>query len=124
MVKFCEKLSQNGSDTDAVKDGRRETPLKTAQHWERRWHLLYLKCLEWQCYIEEQLNNLKKKKTIEVRNCASGNRNRRMLLHRIEVVFFYEHRKKCGYGEENYILCCTIQRRIPINFPFVAKIRL
>ncbi|XP_065202336.1 klarsicht protein [Planococcus citri] len=68
VVKFCEKLSQSGTESDGVKDARCETPLKTAQHWERRWHFLYLRCLEWQCYIEEQLNNLKKKKSIESAN--------------------------------------------------------
>lgn len=29
--------------------------LRLAHHWQRRWQLLYLKCIEWQCYIENLL---------------------------------------------------------------------
>lgn len=60
VVKLCEKHSQNNSSPvdDALNGVKRESPLRKAQRWERRWHLLYLKCLEWQYYIEEQIKNL------------------------------------------------------------------
>lgn len=63
VVKSCEKLTQSSCQNDTLNGIKRELPLKKAQHWERRWQNLYLKCLEWQCYIEDQINNL----TVEVR---------------------------------------------------------
>lgn len=61
VVKLCEKHSQNNDSqvNDALNEGvKKESALRKAQRWERRWHLLYLKCLEWQYYIEEQINSL------------------------------------------------------------------
>ena len=80
VIKLCERYSQ-GQEGLRIDRGvdvvKRESPLEKAQHWERRWHLLYLKCLEWQFYIEERINNFKTEVShFQVRNsriaAASG----------------------------------------------------
>lgn len=59
VVKLCEKLSQSNAQTGILNGVRRESPLQKAQRWERRWQQLYLRCIEWQCYIEQRLEYLR-----------------------------------------------------------------
>lgn len=59
VVKLCEKLSQSNHPTGPLNGVRRESPLQKAQRWERRWQQLYLRCIEWQCYIEQRLEYLR-----------------------------------------------------------------
>lgn len=59
VVKLCEKLPQNNTQTRSSNGVRQESPLQKAQRWERRWQQLYLRCLEWQCYIEQRLEYLR-----------------------------------------------------------------
>lgn len=54
VVKLGEKLATQGEDQQKGKNEERQQhpALRVASSLERRWHLLFLRALEWQCHFE------------------------------------------------------------------------
>lgn len=58
VVKLSEKVSgeceeqQKGNDQQQQDQEQQHPALRVASSLERRWHLLFLRALEWQCHIE------------------------------------------------------------------------
>lgn len=66
VVKLGDKVFTHQQQQQQEQEQQRETkqqssqPLRTVRLLERRWHLLFLRALEWQCHIETLVSHIRK----------------------------------------------------------------
>ncbi|EFN81645.1 hypothetical protein EAI_05435 [Harpegnathos saltator] len=49
-----------------------QSPLRTVRSLERRWHLLFLRALEWQCHIETLVSHIRNKNVVSYRSSSDS----------------------------------------------------
>ncbi|XP_051157473.1 klarsicht protein isoform X2 [Leptopilina boulardi] len=72
VVKLGEKLATQGEDQQKGKNEERQQhpALRVASSLERRWHLLFLRALEWQCHFETLASRTCNKNSVS--SCCSS----------------------------------------------------
>jgi len=67
VVKLGDKVftqQQQEQEQQREKKQQSSQPLRIVRSLERRWHLLFLRALEWQCHIETLVSHIRNKVTV------------------------------------------------------------
>lgn len=78
IVKLGDKVfTQQQQEQEQQKEQQRQSsqPLRVVRSLERRWHLLFLRALEWQCHIETLVSHIRNKVSLSSFNSYLSGRN-------------------------------------------------